>query len=255
MLRGLYSAASGMQAQSLQQDILADNLANVNTTGFKAARNTYRTFGEEMIKRYSSIDDERGTEMGKLNEGIAVHSTNYEFNQGSLRVTSNPLDIAISGKGFFPIKGNNGQETFYTRNGNFSIDRDGFLVTNQGRQVLDAGLSAIHIGTEGIEDVKVLVNGDLLVNGELQSKLGLFDFPSQNGIIRVTGDMFKPAQQTIQMVFANGSFQQGFVESSNVSPVRASTELINIRRTYEANQRVIQDEVDTLRMLMDIGRI
>lgn len=255
MLRGLYSAASGMQAQRMQQEVLADNLANTNTIGFKSSKNTFKVYGERIINRYSSADSERGITMGTLNDGTSVHSTMFNFEQGSLRVTNNPLDIAVNGKGFIPVRGD-GDKIYYTRNGNFTLNSTGHLATQDGREVLDSSLSNIYIGQgEEIKDVKILNNGDFIINGELATKLNAYDFPSTTGILKLAKGYYTQAQATDSMARSNSSFQQGFLETSNVSSIRASTDLIQIQRTYEANKKVIETEVDTLQMLMNVGRI
>ncbi len=254
MLRGIYSAASGMQAQVLQQEVLADNLANTNTAGFKSARNTFRSFGDTIISRFSEADADSGTSIGEISSGANVFSTNFNFEQGSLKVTSNPMDIAVSGEGFIPIKGD-GESIYFTRNGNFTMSRDGFLVTMQGRKVLDKGNSSIFLGRENINDFKVMNDGQIVVNGESKAQMKLFKFPTSAGIVKVEDGMFKPFDDNVILSEAPGIFQQGFLETSNVSPVKASTQMIEITRTYEANKKVIDVEVDTLQMLMDVGRI
>lgn len=250
MLRGIYTAASGMQMQSLRQQTIADNLANVNTTGFKSAQNLYKSFADQAIQNNTD-----GTEVGGLSRGVDTHGTAYRFEQGSLRQTSNPLDMSMSGDGFFAVQKADGKIE-YTRNGHFTLDSQGYLVTQNGENVLDEGLAPIFLGLEGIRDITVLNNGELHVNGEFKNIIGKFDFPQGAAVMRTDADRFVLNTPMLAMTPSqNSNIRQGFLEISNVSAVQSATEMIQVMRGYEANQRVITNQMDTLQMLMDVGRI
>ncbi len=249
MLRGLYTAASGMQAQSLRQQTLADNLANLNTAGFKAAGNVYKSYSDQAITNSNNNQN-----LGKISRGVDVYGTSYDLEQGTLKATSNALDFAINGPGFFAIQ-NSGGGVEYSRNGHFSINAEGFLVSQDGNKVLDAGQMPIHVGVEA-QDISVVRNGELQVDGQFKSTLGVFDFPRGTNLIRTEGDRYRSGSNTEALAPSSVStIQQGFLEGSNVSSVKAATEMIQVMRSYEANQKILGSQVDTLDMLMDVGRL
>lgn len=250
MLRGLYTSASGMQAQMLRQQTLADNLANINTSGFKGAENIYRSYDDQTIGSTAG-----GGALGQISRGVDVQGTNYDFKQGPLRQTSNPLDFAVNGPGFFAVQ-TSGGTVEYTRNGHFNFDATGFLVDQEGNKILDAGQMPIFVGTQEVKDLTVLRNGEFHVNGEYKTMLGMFDFPRGSNMIRTDADRFRSGATTQAMAASTVStVQQGFLEGSNVSSVKAATDMIQVMRSYEANQKVLGTQVDTLKMLMDVGRI
>lgn len=249
MLRGLYTAASGMQAQMLRQQTLADNLANINTSGFKGAENVYRSYDDQVIGTTAT-----GAAIGQISRGVDVHGTNYDLRQGAMRQTANPLDFAVSGPGFFAVQ-NAGGGVEYTRNGHFNIDANGFLVTQEGNKVLDSGQMPIFIGPNA-EDITVLRKGELHVNGDYKTMIGVFDFPQGTNLVRTDSDKYRSASSSQSMISSNVStIQQGFLEGSNVSSVKAATDMIQVMRSYEANQKILGSQIDTLNMLMDVGRI
>ncbi len=239
-----------MQAQMLRQQTLADNLANINTTGFKGAENTYRSYDDQVIGSTTE-----GTAIGQISRGVDVQGTSYDFRQGPLRQTANPLDFAINGPGFFAVQTSSGSVE-YSRNGHFNLDANGFLVTQEGNKILDAGQMPIYLGTEGLKDITVLRNGELHVNGEYKTMLGIFDFPKGSALIRTDADRYRSGSSNQAMTSSTVStIQQGFVEGSNVSSVKAATDMVQVMRNYEANQKVVKTQVDTLQLLMDVGRL
>jgi len=250
MLRGLYTAATGMQAQMLRQQTLADNLANINTAGFKGAENVYRSYDDQVIGSSASSQA-----IGQISRGVDVHGTNYDFRQGPLRQTNNPLDFAINGPGFFAVQ-TSGGGVEYSRNGHFNLDANGYLVDQSGNKILDAGQMPIFIGTDGVSDITVMRNGELHINGDYKTMLGMFDFPRGSNLVRTDADRYRSGATT-QAVAAStvSTIQQGFIEGSNISSVKAATDMIQVMRSYEANQKALGTQVDTLNLLMDVGRL
>ncbi len=116
MLRGIYTSATGMEAQKDMQEVISDNLANVNTSGFKAAKHTYKSFADKAML------DSNKEEIGNVSRGVEAYTTVFDFRQGPLKVTGNPLDLGINGDGFYGIQLQDGSLA-YTRNGHFSIDQ------------------------------------------------------------------------------------------------------------------------------------
>ena len=238
-----------MKMNALEQQILSDNLANINTTGFKAEKVSFRSFKSNLVR------DDDNQILGTMVSGVNVHSTHNSFTQGSLRLTNNPLDIAITGEGFFPVETPDA-DIQYTRNGHFSVGKDGYITNAHGDKLLDQGLSPIVLNMRNISDISIAKDGSLLTDGNPVTRLGTFKFPQGAGILRMAGDKFDLSDDGMVMLQAVGdTFHQGFLEESNVSAVKSSTDMIKVLRNYEANQRSLTTQADTLRLLIDVGRI
>lgn len=247
MIRGLYTSATGMQVQKDMQQVIADNLANSNTSGFKSYDLIHKVHSEKSISNSST-----GASIGKLTYGAETYSTNFDFSQGALRQTGNPLDVALSGPGFFAVQDAQGK-TAYTRNGHFTLDGDGFLVTQSGEMVLDSGLSPVYVGIQGINSVTMLRTGVVMINGNFNTTLKAFNFPKDTPLIRQGNDKYIPQGNVSTSIEQNTFLNQGFTEASNVSNIKAATEMVQVMRTYEANQKAAQAQVDTLEMLMRVS--
>lgn len=245
MIRGIYTSLNGMQTQKQMHEIIADNLANSNTSGYKSYGLIHQAYEERPVYSQSN-------EIGKINFGSEAAGTKFNFEQGALRETGNPLDISVSGQGFLPVLKNNGSVA-YTRNGHFTLDKDGFIVNQRGEALLDSGYSPIYIGFEGINSINVLRNGELQVNGEFNTKIAAFEFPQGANITKLESDQFQPDSSVVQM---NQNFQatinQGFIEQSNVSSVKASADMIQVMRNYETNEKAAKMQMDTVGMLMHL---
>lgn len=248
MLRGIETAATGMESQRLVQEVMADNLANASTSGYKAYKLVHKTAGEKNITNMIN-----GSQVGKITYGSEVYDTNFDLSQGALRQTGNTLDLAISGEGFFAVQSQHG-EVSYTRNGHFSLDSVGFLVTQAGDYVLDSGMSPIFFGIEGVETITIQRNGSVMVNGIFNSFINPVVFPENAQLIRKGQDKFVRANEAVAMLPSrNFALQQGFIETSNVSSVKAAADMVQIMRTYEANQRAMKAQADTLSVLMNVA--
>jgi flagellar basal-body rod protein FlgG len=258
MLRGIYSSATGMQVHKDMQEMIADNLANANTSGYKAISHSYKSYADDPLTNSTN-----GKLIGAISHGAEAYSTNFNLAQGPLRDTGNPLDLAIQGDGFFPIQIGDGQVA-YTRNGHFTLDQNGFIVNQQGEFLLDQGLAPIFLGVQGIRDLTVLTNGNVIVNGDLVAQLNTYSFPKGAPMIRSAGDKYIPSDSGLTMDNSmnnseynaiNTTIVQGFIESSNVSPVKTAADMVQVMRGYEANQKALKVQTDTLQMLMEIGSI
>lgn len=258
MLRGIYSSATGMEAHKDMQEMIADNLANANTNGYKAISHSYKSFSDNAI-----VNSTSGQTIGTLSHGSEPYSTNFNLAQGPVRETGNPLDLAVQGDGFFPLQLQDGRVA-YTRNGHFTLDQNGFVVNQQGEYLLDQGLAPIFLGVQGIRDLTIVRNGNVIVNGEIVAQINTFEFPKDAGITRLGGDKYLPSQPGITMknTMSNNEFNvvnativQGFIENSNVSSVKTAAEMVQVMRGYEANQKALKVQTDSLQMLMDIGSI
>jgi flagellar basal-body rod protein FlgF len=216
MDRGLYIAASGMLAEQIRQDQIANDLANASTPGYKSDRTTQRTFNDLLLRNSAN-----GATVGAQSTAVQVDRTVTDFTPAPVRDTGEPLDFAVVGEGFFAVQ--TGQGTRYTRNGQFALDAQGRLVTAQGYAVLDANNQPI-ASANGTVDPR---------------RIGVFALssPRKEGDSLVTGT---PAGA------AGGTVRSGALEGSNADAARSMVDMIDSMRAFEAGQKVIQAIDDTL---------
>jgi flagellar basal-body rod protein FlgF len=218
MERGLYIAASGMVAEQMRQDGIANDLANASTPGYKADRITQATFGDLLLS-----NSETGQTIGPLGMGSYADSMVTDLSPQATRVTDEPLDLAIAGEGFFGVQTPQGVR--YTRNGQFGASPQGTLIDQLGNAVLGRGGQPVPIGANGQVDPRAV---------------GVF------GLTGATkqGDNYFAGAAAGQ---AAGEVQVGALEGSGIDPARTMVDMIASFRAYEAGQKVIQTIDDTLR--------
>ena len=256
MFRGLYTSALGMTTQMNRMDVIANNIANVNTNGFKRDRVITQSFTDELIRFVNPEAQERSLlpfrnsmQVGRYSLGLFVDDLNTDFTAGSLSATGGTFELAISGSGFFAVS-HNGQER-YTRDGAFTLNQDRVLVTRDGIPVIGADGNFITIpdGMVGINP-----SGEIYVDGELINTLRLVDFDNP-AMLRNQGNNLWSALEGAGPAAFSGRVEQGMLELSNVNIVREMVEMIEITRTYEANQRMISVVDGTMQIAAnDIGR-
>ena len=254
MLQGLYLSGSSMLAWSTRQDVITNNIANSDVPGFKRDGIFLKELGEARRKASGGFPVWRENRIG----GAYI-----DFKQGALRQTDSPRHLAIQGTGFFQVRTPQGD--MYTRNGEFSVNRDGILVTNLGYPVLDDRGREIKL--EGWE-FTVNEEGQILEFGEEKARLAIHDFEKDqdgyyqdpDGLTRLErkqNGFFVP-NRGVQRVptTPNTKVLQGFLEQSNTNPIMQMVEMVELFRSYEADQRVIRAQDDTLRRSVnDVGNI
>jgi len=267
MLRGLYTGASGMLAQEVRADVLANNLANANTVGFKREAVLQRAFPEMLLRRvFDPVAPGGGTSgtffagdglydprpvIGRLGTGAYVDGTWTVHEQGPLRFTGNDLDVALEGDGFFAVQTAAGVR--YTRDGRFVLDGAGRLVTLAGWPVLGVDGEPIVVGggTAAIDE-----QGRVWVDGAVVGQLAVWAFPQPQWLQREGEGLWAPTEAAGQPVPGNATVHAGYVEDANVNVVTTMVELIEAYRSYEANSKVIQVYDETLgRVVNDLGRV
>ena len=245
----LYIAASGMVAQETRVDVIANNLANMNTTGYQKRRAAFNDLLYQNDRRPNSIHSRAdGIVPGgvKAGAGVRVAAAYRIMEQGNLKQTGNPLDIAIQGNGYFQVTLPNGQ-TAYTRAGAFQINQNGTIVTHDGNTVgrgitVPPAAQDITINQSGEVLAKLASNQAPVSLGQLQ----LARFRDEGALKAVGDNLFQAtpesgaAQTNLPGSNGFGTVQQGFLETSNVNPVEEISNLIQAQRAYELNSKVIQ---------------
>lgn len=257
LLRGYYTAASGMTTQQRRQDTLSNNIANAQTPGFKQDEAAVRAFPELLIKRMGqenlpttrqfSVPHDQN--IGSINTGVYVQETIADHQQGGLQETGMTTDMALvngiipdeMGSIFFTVQNAAGEER-YTRNGNFTIDGEGFLTTNQGYYVLDQAGEPIF--TDG-QSFSVTSEGIVEV-GDQAIPLNIAYTANVNDLIKDDEDLFTLTDEAGEMVDARGlaglsfSVEHRFLETSNVDQVQTMTNMMQAYRLFETNQQVLR---------------
>lgn len=242
MVRGLYTAYTGMLNQQYRLDTITNNLANAATTGYKREGATSRAFDDVLgVKIKDSSVSYVIQEIGNMNLGVKIGENYTDYKQGSFKETGNTYDLALAGNGFFAVSftNKNGEEmTKYTRDGSFTTDVDGVLRTKDGDYVLNDGGGQITIPTDAA-DVVVDEMGNIYADGDLVDTLGITDFENYDYLEKYGENMYTPVEgaEEIESVAA---VRQGYLEMSNINAVSEMVEMIAITRAFEANQKAVQ---------------
>ena len=250
MVRGLYTSALGMITQMQRMDVVSNNIANVDTTGFKKEQVASQSFTEQLMKRINDPGTRlfRDYPVGKVSQGVFVDDIYVDFSTGSFRQTDGSLDVAMEGEGFFCVN-SNGME-LYTRDGSFEMLPDGTLVTTDGGRV--QGLNGDIVLPNGYISIDEL--GRVLVNDEYIDTLKKVDFDDKH-TLRKDKDNYYRTTADSRMVDCNSRVVQGFLENSNVKSVKEMVEMITLSRAYEINSRMITIHDSMMnRAVNDLGR-
>lgn len=270
MLRGLYTSTSGMIAQQRHQEALANNLTNINTPGYKADQTTLRSFPEMLIRQLgkrsipttNEISLPVNRSVGSLNTGVYAQEKIPFFSQGSLKETKLSTDLALvndimpdeTGDIFFTIQNEDG-DLRYTRNGNFTVDGEGYLTTAQGYYVLDGNNNPIF--TDNLE-FTVTKDGNVQIN-DIEIPLNITYIEDTNDLIKEGHDLYNGEEAVVinaRNTDAEYSIEQGYLEHSNVDPGETMAKMIQAYRTFEMNQRVLRAYDDSLdKAVNDVGRV
>jgi len=262
MIRALFTAASGMTAQQLNIDVIANNLANVNTTGFKRSRADFQDILYQTLRQAGAASSNQteiptGIQLGLGTRTAAVQKL---FLQGDVQQTQNQLDLAIDGAGFFQILRPSG-DIAYTRAGSFKLDSQGRVVNSDGYPLepeitIPNDTTNVTIGTDGV--VSVLRPGQ--ANAQQVGQFRLVNFANPAGLSALGRSLFQTttaAGDPIEGVAGQeglGALSQGFLEVSNVSVVEEMVNLITVQRAYEINSRAIQAADEMLQTAANLRR-
>lgn len=260
MLRGMWSAASGMAAQQMTIDVIANNLANVNTTSFKKSRPEFQDLMYQTLSQAGSITEEGG----QIPTGIAIGmgtmpvGVQKQFEQGDFKETKNQLDIAIEGKGFFRVISNN--EELYTRAGNFKLDSDGNVVTPNGERLQPDFTVPSDTVSISIDKSGTITVFDPSGAGTSLGVIELYNFTNPAGLYSLGHNLYRPMDASGEAIAGTpgtdgmGTLAQGFLEISNVDVVEEMVSMIMAQRAYEINSKSIQTADSMLQIANNIKR-
>ena len=258
MVKGLYTAYTGMINEQNRMDIMTNNLANASTVGYKKEGSTSQSFDDVLTVKIKdqSVGMRNVQRLGVKNPGVKIGENYTDYSQGSFRITGNTYDLALSGEGFFAIEFTNkaGEtDTKYTRAGQFTLNKDGYLVTEEGDYVLDTQNRRIRLNT--LIDSSITDDGTIYQNGQAVAKIQVTDFEDYDYLEKYGETYYQPIQGA-KTIAAKAQVTSGYLEMANVQIVSEMVNLISITRAYESNQKVVQTIDDTLDVAVNqIGRV
>ncbi len=242
MLKGLYAAHTGLRNEQNRMDIMTNNLANASTVGFKKEGSTSQSFSSVLAIKVkdASVGLATRTPIGYNNPGVKIGENYTDYSQGSFRGTENTFDLALSGQGFFAIEFTSkaGEtSTKYTRAGDFTLNKEGYLVTNDGDYVLDVNSKRIKLNP--LADAAIKTDGTIEQGGVDVAKIQVVDFADYNYLEKYGETYYQPVEGA-EIISSEATVNSGYLEMSNVQVVSEMVNLINITRQYESNQKVMQ---------------
>ena len=269
IVRGLESAAKGMIALMDMNDRIANNLANVNTVGFKKGELRFKDVMESAVYSQdgSILRNNTTRYLGNLSMGSEAYEYVHDFTQGALEKTGNTYDVAIEGDGFFKIQDLDGKVS-YTRNGSCLVNSDEYLVTKQGEYVLDVNNRRIRMIPEDWDpelmrdkmEIIIGESGNIEMNSYTQKvpmqTIGIFDFSDKDDLFEIGDTKFIPmSADNVELRAEKFSVQQGMLELSNSNVIKEMINTIQTTRNYESLTKVVSTNSDLLRTAVSVGRI
>ena len=258
MVKGLYTAYTGMINEQHRMDVLTNNLANANTNGFKKEGATSQSFDSVLAYKIKDVTEgySLAKRIGVNNPGVKIGEGYTDFSQGPLKNTDNTFDLALSDQGFFAIEFTNkaGEtSTKYTRDGNFTLTQEGYLVTQDGDFVLDK--SGQHIKIDPVKSTTINRSGQILQDDKVVATIQVTDFEDYNYLERYGENYYQPVEGAKEKESA-AQIYSGYLETSNISVVTEMVNMITVSRAYESNQKVITTYDGTLDIAANqLGRI
>lgn len=292
MLKGLYTAYTGMINEQHRMDVLTNNLANATTNGFKKEGTTSEAFDTVLAYKIKDLSEagnlprpmatnrpvdeaeasnplnetymDRRVSRTGLNLGVKIGENYVDYSEGPIKETGNVLDLALTDRGFFSIQYTNkaGETSIkYTRDGNFTMNAQGYLTTQDGDFVLDEDGQRIQLDPG--RDISINTNGDIFQEGEIVATVDVTDFEDYNYLERFGENLFQPVDGATEIdreamaeeLGTNTQIHSGFLEMANISVVTEMVNMITLQRQYESNQKVITTYDDTLEQAVNNGKL
>lgn len=261
VFKGFYTAATGMIAQQRRTEVLSNNIANADTVGYKAEQSSIRSFPNMLLSSMKSgdavasngLDRTASQQVGSLSTGVYLQEATPNFSQGSLIETENDTDVALldatmpvneqtgeEGSIFFKVTSQDGIQA-YTRNGNFTIDGNGYLTTSEGSYVLDENDERILVGNR---DMKIADDGTINLDGQNVTRLGIAYSDNPNSLAKKDNGLYytnnnENLENAYEAEGVDFLMHQGFTEGSNVDAAQSVTAMTEAYRVFEANQKVL----------------
>lgn len=255
MVRGLYTAYTGLMNQQHRLDTITNNLANSATTGYKKEGTTAQAFDELFaVKVKDGSEDYIDKRIGGMSLGVKIGENYTDYSQGNLTETDNTYDVAIAGDGFFEISFTNkiGEQSYkYTRDGSFTMTSEGYLVTKDGDFVQGRN-GNIQLSTE--TDATIDSSGNIIQNGKIVDKFKVVDFENYDYLKKYGENMYDKVDGCKEKT-AKYTIEQGYLEASNVNIVSEMVEMITITRAFETNQKFVQAADETLEKDVVLGNL
>lgn len=257
MLKGLYTAYTGMVNEQHRLDTLTNNMANSNTVGFKKEGSTSQSFSSVLAYKIKDTSESPNVarRIGTNTPGVKVGENYTNYDQGSFRNTGNVYDMALSGDGFFTVEFKNkaGEtSTKYTRDGSFTLNKDGYLVTKDGDYVM--GLRG-RIKLDPLKDTRIDERGNLIQDNVTVTQLKITDFEDYNYLEHYGENYYQPVAGA-KTQDGKATVNSGFLEMANVQVVSEMVEMISVTRAYESNQKIMQTYDETLdKTVNQIGKL
>lgn len=257
MVRGLYTAYTGMVNQQKRLDTITNNLANASTNGYKREGATAKAFSEYLTVKANDRTVGYITEpIGHMSLGVKIGENYTDYSQGSFKSTGNTYDLAIEGNGFFSISftNKNGEQSIkYTRDGEFTIDSEGTLRTKDGDYVQGEG-GDIYIPTDATS-VAITSTGEIYADGDYVDTISIVDFEDYNYLKKYGENMYETVDGAVQKD-TGALIHQGYLETSNINVVSEMVEMITISRAYESSQKAVQTADSMLdKAVNEVGRV
>ncbi|WP_291572738.1 flagellar hook-basal body complex protein [Clostridium sp. UBA4548] len=261
MIRGLYTATSGLITSEAKQNVIMNNIANANTSGYKSENISIRSFDEVMISNRDRLQGSRNVRnnIGYLSNGAEINERNTNFSQGLVKGTGISTDFAIEGEGFFVVQRSedNGVQNYYTRDGHFNIDGNGYLVTVNGDRVMgynNGRLEPLYVGRGDIESSK---NGTISVDGITRGQVAVVNFEKVNNnyenLNKVSDNLYKGENPVMATKY---SINQRSLETANVDMIKEMSDMMAVMRNFESDTKVLKALDETLgKAVNEIGTV
>jgi flagellar basal-body rod protein FlgF len=250
MIRGIYTATAGLATATLRLGAVSNNIANASTPGYKQDRLPPEVGSTIDLQRWAV--DAQGRPVGNIVLGPQVGISQLDLTPGPLQETSNPLDLAVAGTGFFSVQSADGT-TKYTRDGGFHADPDGSLRSRDGSAVLGTNGQPIQLPAGA--DIAVAADGSVLAGGAPVAQLQVVDFPVGQQLTKVGGGMFTAPAGAQGQPVVGSQIYQGYLEGSNVDMSESMVSTMNLVRAYESNQKMLQMQDETLKSTVnEVGK-
>lgn len=247
MIKSIYNSSAGMRSKMVNMEVVANNLANINSTGYKRDVVFTEILKETGLDQLTEQPDTSGM----------ITRQYVDFTEGSLNSTNNPLDVAIQGRGFFVVETPNGMR--YTRDGHFDLNSNGLLVTSDGYPVIGKEGRIQFPEREKLTQVKFLIDdsGEIIVDEKTVAKIHIVDFPDTSKLSKEGKKLFssKVNPVTIEPTESLSVVRQGYLEASNVDGIAEMVAMIEMTRSFESNQKAIQTQDETLQKAIEVGKL